>query len=168
LVTVFPLKGDHDFLLKRLKECAGKLSTPPVADASAAVSATVSGTVLKTLAAPSSPSASFASALLEHPAAPSTMMPLATGGATSSPAAALDDDAADLERLVELLARAKVVPPTKRSQFARKLLDQGVCDEQAILTSINADPPDFDLVEHIGMTAPQKRCLETYLKNFKL
>jgi hypothetical protein len=169
LVTVFPLKGDREFLLKWLNDCAGKLSASPVADASAAVSATVStGTVLKTLAAPSSASALFASALLEHPAAPSTIMPLATGGATSSPAAALDDDTADLERLVELLARAKVVPPTKRSQFARKLLDQGVCGEQAILTSINADPPDFDLVEDIGMTASQKRCLETYLKNFKL
>jgi hypothetical protein len=170
LVTVLLLKCDRDFLLKRLKERAGKLSAPPVADASAAVSATVSGAgaVLKTLAAPSSASAMFASALLEHPAAASTFMPLATGGATLSPAAALDDDAADLERLVELLARAKVVPATKRSQFARKLLDLGVCDEQAILFSINADPPDFDLVEDIGMTAPQKRSLETYLKNFKL
>ncbi len=82
-------------------------------------------------------------------------------------AAAPDDDAADLARLVAVLARAKVLPPSIRPDFARKLLDQGVSDEQAIVTSLSAHPPDFDLVRDIGMTAVQQRSLNTYLKDLR-
>ena len=67
-----------------------------------------------------------------------------------------------------MLARAKVLPASKRRDFARKLLDQGVSDERAVWTSLSADPPDFDLVKDIGMTAPQQRSLDSYLKGLKL
>jgi hypothetical protein len=79
-----------------------------------------------------------------------------------------DDDAAHLARLVEVLARAKVIPTAKRQDFARKLLDQGVSDEQSIWSSLSRNPPDFDLVKDIGMAGPQQRCLESYLKDLKL
>ncbi len=91
--------------------------------------------------------------------------PIAAGGSSGQPA---DDDAADLECLVYMLARAKVVPATKRHDFVRKLLDQGVCDERAIWCSLCANPPEFDLVSDIGMTGSQKRYLDSYLKDFKL
>ena len=79
-----------------------------------------------------------------------------------------DDDAADLKCLLAVLARAKVLPTSKRPDFARKLLDQGVSDERAIWTSLSAHPPHFDLVRDIGMTPAQQLSLDTYLKNLKL
>ncbi len=98
-------------------------------------------------------------------AAHPTAATIAVGASSGQPA---DDDAADLACLVDMLARAKVVPATKRHDFARKLLDQGVCDERAIWCSLSANPPEFDLVSDIGMTGSQKRSLDSYLKDLKL
>ena len=79
-----------------------------------------------------------------------------------------DGDAADLANLVEMLSRAKVVPASKRHDFARKLLDQGVSNEKAVWDSLSADPPEFDLIKDIGMTVPQKRSLDAYFRDMKL
>jgi hypothetical protein len=84
------------------------------------------------------------------------------------PAAAIDDDTEDVLRLVGVLDRARVVPASKRREFARKLLDKGVCDEQSIWSSLRAHPPDFDLINDIGMTAPQQRSLDSYLQGLNL
>jgi replication-associated recombination protein RarA len=86
----------------------------------------------------------------------------------SGPVESCDGDAADLANLVEMLSRAKVVPASKRHDFARKLLDQGVSNEKAIWDSLSADPPEFDLIKDIGMTAPQKRSLDAYFRDMKL
>jgi hypothetical protein len=59
-----------------------------------------------------------------------------------------------------MFSRAKVVPATKLHDFARKLLDWGVSTEQAIWDSLSADPPEFDVINHIGMVGPQKLSLE--------
>ncbi len=86
----------------------------------------------------------------------------------SQPAESCDNDAASVTYLVELLARANVIPRSKRHEFAKKLLDQGVCDERTIWNSLSADPPAFDLIEHVGMKDPQKQCLVAYLRDLKL
>jgi GTPase SAR1 family protein len=86
----------------------------------------------------------------------------------SQPGESRDDDAADLAYLVEMLSRAKVVPATKRHDFARKLLDRGVSTEQAIWDSLCADPPELDLINDIGMMGSQKRSLDAYLRDMKL
>ena len=75
------------------------------------------------------------------------------------------DDAAAMSCLVDLLARAKLVPADRRPDFAVKLLGQGVCDEQSLRDSLSASPPDFDLVQDIGMTGAQQRCLLKFLKD---
>jgi NLR family CARD domain-containing protein 3 len=79
-----------------------------------------------------------------------------------------DGDAADLANLVEMLSRAKVVPASKRHDFARKLLVQGVSNEKAVWDSLSADPPEFDLIKDIGMTVPQRRSLDAYFRDMKL
>ena len=86
----------------------------------------------------------------------------------SHPAESCDGDAADLANLVEMLSRAKVVPASKRHDFARKLLDQGVSNEKAVWDSLSADPPEFDLIKDIGMMMPQKRSLDAYFRDMKL
>ena len=66
-----------------------------------------------------------------------------------------------------MLSRAKVVPATKRRDFARKLLEQGVTNEKAICDSLSAHPPELDLIKDVGMTAPQKRALDAYFRDMK-
>ena len=88
------------------------------------------------------------------------------GSANSATMPLSEDDAAVL-RLVDLLARAKVVPAPRRHDFATKLYEQGVCDEKTLWSSLSADTPDFDLVKDIGMTPAQKRSLDAYLKDLK-
>ena len=72
-------------------------------------------------------------------------------------------DAADVATLIEMLGLAQVVPASKRHEFARKLLQQGVSGPSNLSSALSSDPPDFDLVKDVGMTPLQKRTLQSYL-----
>ena len=163
LVAIFPLKGDRELLLRELAKLCKP--SPAVSESSVAVPS------------PSPAAAAAAPAPAPASAPPSTAVAAPDAStvrdsqalAAAPPAAAPDDDdAAHIARLVELLARAEVVPAARRHDLAKKLLEQGVCSERAIWRSLSASPPDFDLINDIGMTAPQKRCLDSYLKDLKL
>jgi hypothetical protein len=72
-------------------------------------------------------------------------------------------DAADVAALIELLGCAQVVPASKRHEFARKLLQQGVSGPSNLSSALSSNPPDFDLCKDVGMTPLQKRTLQSYL-----
>ena len=76
-------------------------------------------------------------------------------------------DAADVATLIEMLGLAQVVPASKRHEFARKLLQQGVSGPSNLSSALSSDPPDFDLVKDVGMTPLQKRTLQSYLTQLR-
>lgn len=66
-------------------------------------------------------------------------------------------------RLVDILARAEIVPIEKRQQFAEALYDNGISNERKLKDSVMGDNPDVDLVSEIGMKKSQKRDLISFL-----
>jgi hypothetical protein len=101
-----------------------------------------------------------------HPSAQSNQM---VSVSSDDPALLPDsDDAAAVSCLVHVLVRAGGFPAAKRREFATKLFEQGVFNELSLWRSLSANPPDFDLVTDIGMTAAQKRSLLAFLEGLKL
>ena len=67
-------------------------------------------------------------------------------------------------QLVDVLARAMLLPASKREHFAEKLYDSGIGDEVALRECLLSDPPCIDLSADVGMNPIQKRVMLKYFK----
>ena len=68
-----------------------------------------------------------------------------------------------MQRLVDVLARAGVVPVEKRAQFAQAMYENGISNEQKLRDSVLGDRPVIDLAADIGMNRVQAKDMRDYL-----
>jgi hypothetical protein len=75
----------------------------------------------------------------------------------------LDSTEAIIQRLVDILARAGIVPIEKHQQFAQALYENGISNQQILRDSVLGDSPDVDLEQDVGMNRVQKRNLLKFI-----
>ncbi len=68
-----------------------------------------------------------------------------------------------VQRLLDILTRAGIVPVEKRAQFAQAMYENGISNELKLRDCVLGDSPVIDLISDIGMNRVQAKDMRDYL-----